>query len=88
MEHGNEKPSTQTEDAEKKPKVLPVFEKLAWTEFEVSSLFGTPVGTLRNWRSQKKGPKYFKVGSRVYYRPIDTQIFYFSCPVLTIDSRE
>lgn len=28
------------------------------------------VGTLANWRAQKKGPKYVKFGSRVLY-PID-----------------
>jgi len=75
-------------NAPKKVVSLPVDKKLAWTELEVSALFGTPVGTLRNWRSQTRGPKYFKVGARVYYRPGDTQTFYFSCPVLTVDSRE
>jgi len=45
-------------------------------------------GTLRNWRSQGKGPRFFKIGRKVIYRPEDIERFLFSHPVLTQDSRE
>lgn len=45
-------------------------------------------GTLRNWRSQGKGPRYFRVGRKVIYRPQDIEMFLFSHPVLTNDARE
>ena len=72
----------------KKAVDLPIDRKKAWDETDVSLVYGTPVGTLRNWRSQKKGPRYFKVGSRVIYRQSDCEKFFFANPVLTIDSRE
>ncbi|OPY13241.1 MAG: hypothetical protein A4E66_00845 [Syntrophus sp. PtaB.Bin001] len=43
-------------------------------------------GVLANWRTQKKGPKYYKVGNKILYRPTDIEDYMFSCPVLTIDS--
>jgi len=73
---------------EKKSPDLPVEKRKAWSEHDVQAMFGTPVGTLRNWRSQGRGPKYYKIGSRVYYRPAETEQFYFSHPVLTKDARE
>jgi len=46
------------------------------------------VGVLANWRSEKKGPKYFKVNTKIVYRPRDIECFLFANPVLTIDSIE
>jgi len=43
-------------------------------------------GVLANWRSQKKGPKYYKIGSKIIYKPSDIESFMFSVPVLTVDS--
>lgn len=43
-------------------------------------------GVLANWRNQKRGPKYYKVGGKILYKPLDIEDFMFSCPVLTIDS--
>ena len=45
-------------------------------------------GTLANWRSKKIGPRYYKMGRRVAYRPEDIEAFLFRNPVLTIDSVE
>jgi hypothetical protein len=45
-------------------------------------------GTLANLRSQKKGPKYFKVGKRIVYRVADIERWLYQNPVLTIDSIE
>jgi hypothetical protein len=43
-------------------------------------------GSLANMRSQKRGPKFFKIGRKVVYRPEDIEAFLFKNPVLTIDS--
>ncbi len=39
------------------------------TAYEVSERWGSAVstGTLANWRTQKKGPPYQKLGSKVRY---------------------
>lgn len=47
------------------------------------------VGTLANWRNQKRGPKYFIVnGGKIVYRPSDIESYLFAHPVLTIDCNE
>lgn len=46
----------------------------------------TSVGTLANWRSRKRGPKFYKLAQRVVYRPQDIEAYLFKNPVLTIDS--
>jgi hypothetical protein len=43
-------------------------------------------GSLANMRSQGRGPRFFKVGRKVVYRPEDIEAFLFSTPVLTSDS--
>lgn len=45
-------------------------------------------GVLGNLRNQKRGPKYYKIGRKVVYRPEDIEAFLFQNPVLTIDSIE
>lgn len=69
-------------------KGLLAVEKKALSDVEVEKLYGVPTGTLRNWRCQKRGPRFFKVGSRCYYKPSDVERFLFSSPVLTRDARE
>jgi len=66
----------------------PADRRRAWDEYMVAEAYGVAVGTLRNWRSQGRGPKYHKVGSRVLYRPGDCDSFFFSSPRLTRDARE
>jgi len=46
------------------------------------------VGHLANLRCQKRGPKYYKDGRDVIYKPEDVEAYLFRCPVLTIDSME
>ncbi|HNU84882.1 MAG: hypothetical protein QM256_09775 [Pseudomonadota bacterium] len=45
-------------------------------------------GTLANWRNRKIGPRYFRIGRRVVYRPSDIENFLFHAPVMTSDSLE
>jgi hypothetical protein len=51
-----------------------------------SQIYGVNVGTLANLRSQRRGPKFFKVGRRVIYRVEDFEKWLTSSPVLTLDS--
>jgi hypothetical protein len=55
---------------------------------EVENLFSVPTGTLANWRSAKRGPKYYKINRKVLYKLEDLEDFFTSTPVLTIDSIE
>jgi len=45
-------------------------------------------GSLANMRCKKRGPKFFKAGRKVVYRPCDIEAFLFQNPVQTIDSVE
>ena len=48
-----------------------------------SQIYGVNVGTLANLRSQRRGPKYYKVGRRVVYKVEDFEKWLTSEPVLT-----
>lgn len=43
------------------------YDKRALTPEGVSEVYQIPKGTLANLRSQKRGPRYYKVGRRVLY---------------------
>jgi hypothetical protein len=45
------------------------------TTKELSKRWSLSEGTLSNWRSLKKGPKYTKIGRRVVYRIKDIEKF-------------
>lgn len=53
---------------------------------QVAETYGFAEGSLANMRCRKEGPKYFKVGKKVFYRPKDVEAWLFANPVLTIDS--
>lgn len=40
---------------------------------EAAEFLRTPVGTLRFWRHQKKGPRAARIGSRLMYRQADLE---------------
>jgi hypothetical protein len=42
---------------------------------------GVATGTLRNWRSQGRGPKYVRLGRRVLYRLKDLDAYTEACLV-------
>lgn len=46
----------------------------------------TSAAVLANWRSQKRGPRYYKSAKKVFYRASDVEQFIFRNPVLTLDS--
>lgn len=63
-------------------------QKRALTLEGVSEVYQIPKGTLANLRSQKRGPRYYKVGRRVLYFVEDVERWLKAEPVLTRDSLE
>lgn len=64
-------------------------ERKALTAKEVAEIYGINLGTLANFRwSKLGGPKYYRAGRRIFYKPEDVERWLFSEPVLTIDSVE
>jgi len=61
-------------------------EKITLTGEKIEAIYGIDAGTLANYRSLRKGCKFFKVGKRVFYRKDDFEEWFFGNPVLTIDS--
>lgn len=56
------------------------------SETEAAQLFGISRCTLRCWRSQRKGPRYYKAGRTVKYRAEDIDAYLVGQPVETLDS--
>lgn len=44
-------------------------------EHLAAEYLGLAVGTLRNWRNKGKGPRYFKLGSKIRYTVKDLEKF-------------
>jgi hypothetical protein len=62
-------------------------EKRMLTAREVAERYSIDVGTLANWRSQKRGPRYYVVGrKKILYLISETDSFFLSHPVRTVDS--
>jgi len=57
----------------------------AITPMEGQQIYGTPVGTLANWRYHGTGPRYYKVSRKVYYLVRDFEEWFYRNPVLTSD---
>jgi predicted site-specific integrase-resolvase len=55
---------------------------------EVSEIHGIPEKTLANWRSQGKGPAYYKLAGKVKYACVDIETWIETRRVLTADCRE
>ncbi len=53
---------------------------------EAAKLFSIAPGTLANWRSAKRGPKFYKAKRKVLYKLSELEDFFTANPVLTIDS--
>jgi excisionase family DNA binding protein len=48
------------------------FRKAATTT-EAADLLGLSASTLEKWRSERKGPAYFKIGGKIFYRVEDLE---------------
>lgn len=49
------------------------FGQVYCTTDEAAALLHTSVGTLKWWRSEGRGPKFYKLGNRVLYKPSEVQ---------------
>lgn len=45
------------------------------TSEELAARWRMHPGSLSNWRQQGKGPKFLKIGSRVFYRVSDVEAY-------------
>ncbi len=62
---------------------------VAQTPQQVAANYGISTGTLANMRSQKRGPRFYKIGNgKIIYKTVDVEAFFFSHPVMTKDSLE
>jgi hypothetical protein len=55
---------------------------------EAASWLGLKPGTLEVWRSLGRGPRFLKIGRKVFYKIEDLELFANAHVVETIDSRE
>jgi hypothetical protein len=55
---------------------------------EAASRLGLKPGTLEVWRSLGRGPRFLKIGRKVFYKIEDLELFANAHVVETIDSRE
>lgn len=58
------------------------------TAEELSTQTGISVETLAQWRSQRRGIPYLKLGRRVRYDPEDVQQYLAGCRVSVSDPNE
>lgn len=59
-------------------------DKIALCPAEIEVLYGITKGTLANWRAQKIGPSFYKIGKRkVAYKVSDFEKWFFNNPILT-----
>ena len=58
------------------------------TAEEVAGITGLSIETLAQWRSQKRGIAYLKVGRMVRYDPVDVQAYLEGCRVSVSDPQE
>lgn len=59
--------------------------KEALSDKEVEQLYGIKAGTLRNWRSQGRGPSFVKDGKVILYRRKDLEAYMQGRRVRTYD---
>jgi len=62
-------------------------QKKALNPPEVAARYGIPTGTLANMRSERRGPRFYKIGrKKILYFDEDVESWLRSNPVETIDS--
>lgn len=58
------------------------------TPEEVADITGLSVGTLAQWRSQRRGIPYLKIGRAVRYDVADVELYLKGCRVSVSDPQE
>ncbi len=66
----------------------PYIQQELWLPETVSRVTGLAVETLAQWRSQKRGIPYLKIGRAVRYDPKDVQKYLEGCKVSVSDPQE
>jgi hypothetical protein len=74
----------ETQTSPKKTATVP--SKITASPLVIAQMFDLNEGTLANLRSKKQGPKFYKIGRRVLYRPSEVESWLTANPVLTTDS--
>lgn len=59
----------------------------ALTTEQAAQRYGLCSRTLCNMRCKNSGPRYYRLGRSIFYRPEDIEVWLFSSPVDTLDSR-
>lgn len=65
----------EQQPASKRPvdtQVTPAPERL-WSTAELAEYLGVPVKTIHQWRYMQKGPRGFRVGRHLRFRPADVR---------------
>ena len=60
----------------------------AYTEREAARYLGVSSGTMRFWRAEGKGPRYFRAGKLIRYRGVDLDLWIesrLSAPIATTE---
>ncbi|MBN2688708.1 MAG: helix-turn-helix domain-containing protein [Deltaproteobacteria bacterium] len=66
-----------------------VLERQVLTPRDVAIVYGLSEGTLANWRSQRRGPKFYRLsGRKIAYFRADLEDWARREPVITRDSDE
>ncbi|GAB6175914.1 hypothetical protein JCM16814_08050 [Desulfobaculum senezii] len=71
----------------KAARIAELNQKELLTTEEVAEVYGYNVGTLMNWRRQKRGPAYVKDGRIIRYRKEALRNYFESKEVRTLDQR-
>src|SRR3954453_12233370 len=58
------------------------------TRDQAAQALGIALATLDNWRSQRRGPVYLKIGATIRYREEDIQRFIAGCAVTPAATKE
>lgn len=68
-------------------KELEQFQKKGLSPRTVALLYDTSEGHLANMRSQRRGPRFYRVeNKKILYRTEDCDSYFFGSPIQTIDS--
>jgi len=58
-------------------------------EKQVAEIYGFSLGTLRNWRVLRQGPRFLKInGKMIRYRINDIEDYLAGCVEKTVDQRD
>ena len=58
------------------------------SDYELTKIFrGLRLGSLANWRTARKGPRFYRFGRKVFYRVDDVKRFLEDNAIKTLDQK-